>query len=379
MTLPLVVLAAGALLVGFLGMPAWLHLPDLWSHWLEGVVASLPGAHEHHHDAGSGWTALIAGSVAGLGGIGFAWVKYANKPWHAAEQLSPLHQFLMDKWRVDEFYQAVIVGPMTSMAQLLGNIDRIAVDGLTKLASALVQAGGWILTRLQNGHVHVYGTMMTVGLVGTTWWVLYPHPHIDAAAKGDAVHFVAGAGLGYEYRWDFDSDGNFDTEWGATQRDASYAYDLAQIRGVELVLTEAAGRHRGRYTVRLEEGEQRTLDGSRLGDGWRTNPDSRTPPSVRFADGKVYVRPGASELRVNGVATSGDVTEVEPGSVIQFGLYTKMRVDAVVRSTLAVRSVFGNVAKTSTDVVIQFSGGQRRADAASSSPRETFAQRGEVH
>jgi hypothetical protein len=285
----------------------------------------------------------------------------------------------MDKWRVDEFYQAVLVGPMTSLAQLLGNIDRIAVDGLTKLVSALVQAGGWILTRLQNGHVHVYGTMMTVGLLGTTWWVLYPHPHIDAAAKGDAVHFVAGAGLGYEYRWDFDSDGTFDTEWGATQRDVSYAYSLAQIRGVELVLTEAAGRHRGRYSVRLSEGEREELDPTRLGDGWRTKPESRKPPSVRFADGKLYVRPGASDLRVNGIATSDGETEVEPGSILQFGPYTKMRVDAVVRSTLAVRSVFGNVAKTSTDVVIQLSAGQRHADAASPSPRETFAQRGEVH
>src|SRR5437868_4326954 len=83
-----------------------------------------------------------AGSAAGIGGFAYAWVKYCNKPWHAAEQLSPLHQFLMDKWRLNEFYGAVIVGPLVAIAKLSGNVDRIAVDGLTKVAAYGVQLAG---------------------------------------------------------------------------------------------------------------------------------------------------------------------------------------------------------------------------------------------
>jgi hypothetical protein len=91
----------------------------------------------------------------------------------------------------------------------------------------------------------------------------------------------------------------------------------------------------------------------------------------------LYVRPGAADLLVNGVATSGDEVEVEPGSAIQFGPYTRLRVDAVVESTLYVRNVFGNVAKTQAKLVIQPRGGQRRA-AKGEPSQPTFAERGEV-
>ena len=299
----------------------------------------------------------------------------------------------MDKWRVDEFYQAVVVRPLIGIAKLSGNVDRIAVDGLTKLAAFVVQGAGWLFTRLQNGMVHAYGTAMAAGLVGLTWWVLYPHPHIDAATKGEAVHFVAGPGLGYEYRWDFDSDGTFDTEWGADQRDASHAYSTAQAQAVELTLVEAAPPHKGRYSLRLHDAltlsrgprfspvdaasaPWQTVSTGHLGNGWRTNPHSHTPPMVRYVDGKVQVRPGASDLRVNGVAAPGDEIEVEPDSTLQLGEYAKLRVDVVVESTLAVRNVFGNVATTSEEIVVEVPRGARAARAVEST--HSFAQRGEM-
>jgi NADH-quinone oxidoreductase subunit L len=375
MAWPLLILSVGALAVGFLGMPAWAHLPDAWSTWLHGVVAGIPGAEEHHHDATAGKIALIAGTIAGLGGIGLAWTKYKDKAWHSAEHLSPFHQFLMDKWRVDEFYQAVIVGPLTATAKLAGNVDRVAVDGLTKLVAFAVQGFGFFTTRLQNGVVHAYGTAMVFGLVALTWWVVYPHPYIEAKAKGDAVHFVAGAGLGYEYRWDFDSDGEFDTEWGADQRDVSHAFRSTQVQEVELVLVEAAGRHRGRYNLRLGEGDLEPISTSHLGDGWRTNPHYRTPPSVRMSEGKVFIRPGASDLKVNGVAAPGNEVEVEPGSLLQFGEYAKIRIDSVVKSTLAVRNAFGNVGETSEHIVVELKPGAHAARAVDSSST-AFARRG---
>jgi NADH-quinone oxidoreductase subunit L len=351
-TVPLMVLGAGAVLVGFLGMPAWTHLPDTWSHWLEGVLGAIPGAAEHHHDVGAGMTALIAGSIAGLGGIALAYVKYCNKPWHSAEHLSPLHQLLMDKWRVDELYDAIIIRPTAKLAEVSGNIDRYVVDGATKLLAYFVQGSSWLFTRLQNGLVHTYGTAVALGLFAVTVWVLYPHIHVETAAKGDAVHFVAGAGLGYEYRWDFDSDGKADTEWGKDKRDVSFAFDPEHARGVEVVLTEAAGRYRGRYTVRLEEGEQAELDPKYLGDGWRTNPHSTTPPHVALRKGQLLLRPGASTVEVEGTPTSGEEIPLPLGAVFKLGEYTKLRVDTVVASTLEVKNVFGNVSRKRVEVVV---------------------------
>jgi NADH-quinone oxidoreductase subunit L len=394
-TWPLILLAGGAIAAGVLGLPAWFpgHPTDLWSEWLHGVVAGIPGAEEHHHDASTGWVAMTLGTVAGVVGVVYAMSRYKDRAWHSAEKLSPLHQFLMDKWRVDEFYQAVIVGPLTGMARLSGNVDRIAVDGVTKLTAFVVQASGWLFTRLQNGVVHSYGTAMAVGLVGLTWWVSYPHPHIDAASKGEAVHFVAGPGLGYEYRWDFDSDGEYDTEWGKDQRDVSHAYRVKQLQAVELTLVEAAPPHKGKYSLRLNDAATQsfgprfapmepgaepweTISTSHLGNGWRSNPHSHVAPMVRFTGGKVTVRPGASDLRVNGVAAPGDEVDVEPGAMLQLGEFAKLRVDAVVESTLAVRNVFGNTATTSEKIVIEVPSGARAARPVE--PTHSFAQHGEM-
>jgi len=56
--------------------------------------------------------------------------------------------------------------------------------------------------------------------------------------------------------------------------------------------------------------------------------------------------------------------EVTPGSSIQLGPFAKLQVDAVIESTVAVRNVFGNVAKAHEDVVIQ-----PRASAATAASR----------
>jgi NADH-quinone oxidoreductase subunit L len=353
MAIPLVILAAGALLVGFLGMPAWLHLPDFWSTWLHGVVAGIPGAEHAHHDAGTGTTALIAGTIAGLGGIGLAFVKYYNKDWHKPTELSGLHQFLMDKWRIDELYSAILIKPMSFCAQLAANIDRTVVDGMTKLVSGLISGSAWGWTRLQNGLVHAYGASMAFGTIALTWWVLYPHPHIEHAEKGDAVHFVAGSGLGYEYRWDFDSDGEFDTEWSKDKRDVTHAYQAgAPLAGVEIRLLEVAGRNRGSYVLHLTEGESAEFNPRNLGDGWQVKSGSSAPPSARFVDGKLFVRAGASSLWAGGSEVKADEVEVPVGTTIQLGPYAKLRVDGVVESTLEVRNIFGNTMTTHEEVVI---------------------------
>jgi hypothetical protein len=211
-----------------------------------------------------------------------------------------------------------------------------------------------------------------------TWWVAYPHAYIDAAEKGDAVHYLAGSGLGYEYRWDFDSDGNFDTEWGVDQRDVNYAFDASQAAGAELVLLEAAGRITGKYAFRVGPTDGAVeVSTRRLGDGWRTHADSKTAPAVRFEGGTVFVRPGASTIRVNGRPADGAEIPVSPGSVVQFGEYAKMRVDAVVRSTLAVRNVFGNVGQAQRDVVVQ-PVPQARAARPAAKADSVMAQRSEA-
>jgi NADH-quinone oxidoreductase subunit L len=320
---------------------------------------------------------MVAGLLVGVGGVVLAYVKYYNKPWHSAENLSPLHQFLMDKWRVDEFYEAALIRPMTNIAIALGNIDRVAVDGLTKFAAFAVSTASFLFTRLQNGVVHVYGAGMAFGLVVLTWWVLYPHPDISATTKDAAAHFVAGSGLGYQYRWDFNSDGEFEIDW-SDQRDVHYAFDGSDLVAMELNLTSVLGRNRGGYILRLKEGESTDLDPSYLGDAWRTDPSSTQPPHVTVHGTTLLVRPGASSLRIDGVPAAGDEVPVPVGSTMQLGEYTQLRLDAVVRSTLEVKSAFGNVARTKKELVVQAKATKAAAALAIPHSSQTFALRGEA-
>src|SRR5690606_7857091 len=62
------------------------------------------------------WVALLAmllGTLAGLLGLGIAWVIYMQRAGEPAaamrERASGLHRLLMNKWYVDELYGATVV------------------------------------------------------------------------------------------------------------------------------------------------------------------------------------------------------------------------------------------------------------------------------
>jgi len=217
MVLPLLVLGVGALVVGFLGLPH--HLPfahtDLseyhwWGHWLETSVSHLSVAETPGLAVD---IAAVAGLLAMGIGIGGAFVAYNGKSEDkvTAAIPKPIHSFLFDKWRVDELYERLILGPIKQLAILAGWIDKTFVDGLlTKATSKSIELGGFLVTRLQVGVVHAYALAVVLGLALMSWWFLYPHPSFETEVAGPRVTMNATAGLGYEYRWDLDGDGNYD-------------------------------------------------------------------------------------------------------------------------------------------------------------------------
>ena len=89
MTIPLVILAAGSLLVGFLGTPAFLGLgPNRFEQWLEPVFASAepfgaahgPAAAPAIHDPALEWGLMLASlGLASLAALA-AWRVYTRRP-----------------------------------------------------------------------------------------------------------------------------------------------------------------------------------------------------------------------------------------------------------------------------------------------------------
>ncbi|MBZ0120911.1 MAG: NADH-quinone oxidoreductase subunit L, partial [Sandaracinaceae bacterium] len=276
MTIPLWVLAAGSIVVGYLGMPHLLGLPNLWTDWMaprQEVYAE--AMHESAHVEGAepideaarmrdatrrareehglamlqfdygdahnpdvrmveapAWaagTAMGLGTLAALLGSILAFVFYyqgrGRVPKQVMESVPALHRFLMDKWRVDELYGVTIVPLMKWLAVLAGNIDTYVVDGLlTKATSALARGLGYLLTRLQTGAVYAYTAIFIVGFAGMAWWYTFPHAALEARTRtGDPqadegapaageVTWTASRGLGYRYRWDLDNNGTWDTD-----------------------------------------------------------------------------------------------------------------------------------------------------------------------
>jgi len=213
MTIPLQILAAGAILAGFVGIPAALGGGNAIEHFLEpsfvaravvehpstahatnavpalseaaSAAESKGGAEVHavaagEHAAGSepgsegghiSWAAemgLMGLSVlVGIIGILTAYRFYVRSPEiaeHLARRWSGAHRVLSNKYYVDEFYGATVVDGTIAGARGLWTFDRMVVDGA-------VNGSGW-LTVFSAWFSHLIDKYIVDGLVNLVGAVL---------------------------------------------------------------------------------------------------------------------------------------------------------------------------------------------------------------
>jgi NADH-quinone oxidoreductase subunit L len=167
MTIPLILLAIGATVVGFsfyqqVVGPEWMRFwgdsirngPD--NHVLESM----------HHTPG--WVEL-APSVVGLAGIALAYVMYMfvpGLPDRIAGAARPVHRFLLNKWYFDELYDFLFVRPSMALARVLWQVgDVTIIDGVPNGLASLTTDGSVQAVRLQTGSMAVYAFAMLIGVV----------------------------------------------------------------------------------------------------------------------------------------------------------------------------------------------------------------------
>ena len=193
MLVPLILLAVGAVLTGFVFAPLFIgeHAHDFW----HGAIFN--GEHNHilheMHDLPA-WVGL-APTVMGIGGIALASLMSMVMPGlpariaralsarpqqvrdlsviprEGAEQVTEpdpggVYGFVLKKWYFDELYDAIFVRPARRLANVFWKVgDAQIIDGMPNGAAELAAGVARGAVRIQTGRVANYAFTMIIGLV----------------------------------------------------------------------------------------------------------------------------------------------------------------------------------------------------------------------
>ena len=179
MTSPLMVLAIGAIVAGFVGVPAALGGGNAIEQFLEpsfaaqhetGVVEAMPSSEPaSEHEAPHASTGVELGLMGlslliAIAGILLAHRFYVTSPEiseQLAERWAGAHQTLLNKYYVDELYDATIVSGTFASGRGLWTFDRRVVDGAVNGTGWLTIIGSWFSgladTHLVDGVVNLVG------------------------------------------------------------------------------------------------------------------------------------------------------------------------------------------------------------------------------
>jgi len=178
MTIPLILLALGAIFSGYIGVQIGMVDADgaFWRGSI--VVLAKNNVLEAAHNV-PGWVKglpLVVGAV----GIAIAYVMYMlwpGLPGRIVARCRPVYLFLLNKWYFDELYDAVFVRGANYLGRGFWKggdgalIDGVGPDGIAAAVLNLARQA----TRLQTGYLYHYAFAMLIGVAAlVTWYLLAP-------------------------------------------------------------------------------------------------------------------------------------------------------------------------------------------------------------
>jgi len=163
MTLPLQVLAVLAIVGGWVGLPL---VPG--ADALGGFLApAFGGPAEGHHEVVFEIVMMLISLAIAFLGISMAYSLYVLRPGGGAayaRRWPGLYRLLVNKYYVDEAYDALIVQPVKRASIWAWRaFDDGFVDAAVNGTGGFVQAAGGALRRLQTGYVKSYALTMLAG------------------------------------------------------------------------------------------------------------------------------------------------------------------------------------------------------------------------
>jgi NADH-quinone oxidoreductase subunit L len=201
MTAPLVLLAVFAILLGFIGTPAW--------PWLQDFLEMRRAGLDFAQLAENGLIPLmLASSLLVFAGLGLGWWIYGRRPIRRAanadalELLQPsLFHALHKGFFIDQLYELTILRLVWWMAVAANWLDRWVWSGIPLAVSALTKSLGWVdfsldrwvvnkgfdegcngvadggrlLARLQDGRIQNYLRLLAAAVAALAFYLLLGH------------------------------------------------------------------------------------------------------------------------------------------------------------------------------------------------------------
>jgi NADH-quinone oxidoreductase subunit L len=167
--IPLYVLAAGALLSGYIAFD-WYVGHDWAEFWGQSLAVKSTGEVLHHAHEVPVWVTL-APLVFALSGIALSYLYYIVNPELPAltvRRFPAIYALFYNKWYFDEIYDALFVKPALAIGRFFWKKgDGAMIDGLgpDNLAARAQDMAG-VLMRFQSGYLYHYAFVMLVGVAG---------------------------------------------------------------------------------------------------------------------------------------------------------------------------------------------------------------------
>jgi NADH-quinone oxidoreductase subunit L len=200
MAIALILLAIGSVVAGFAGVPHVLGGDNRIERFLEPSFEAhqtapanpefqvtqarpedrrieLPAEPAHAEDSSTELTLMgvsVGVALAGIVVAAYFWLRNRAAATRVARSATPVYTLLLNKYYVDEIYNALIVQPIKAISTfvLWKGFDAGLIDGLVNGAGALVRGSSASLRRLQTGSIRAYAASLILGVVAILGWYL---------------------------------------------------------------------------------------------------------------------------------------------------------------------------------------------------------------
>lgn len=164
-TIPLMLLAIGAVAAGWVGIP-----PIFMEHGnkIGEFLAPVLGHPLGHGTHAEEWLVIGLSVLVGLAGIFTAYIMYLKKtglPYKLGDKFQPVYKLFYNKYWVDELYDKSLVQPVLKASDkiILGFIDTRIIEGVVNGVPSLIGAFSQRLRKIQTGVLSYYALIMVLG------------------------------------------------------------------------------------------------------------------------------------------------------------------------------------------------------------------------